>query len=482
MMQSFLRGLLSLSIVSAALGLALRADVLLPHDDPFYTQPANISAYQPGEIIASRSVEIDLNGILGFSLTPISINATYQYLYRTVDSFQNPVAAVTTVLVPHDADPSKLLSYQTAYDSANINCGPSYSLQAGANNVAVVDIIMVYLPAVPISRHQSKQSMTKNMRADSFFLVQLIAALDKGFYIVSSDYEGLNGALTSGLQAGYATLDSVRAALSAPSTTLTGLSPDARYALWGYSGGSIATEWAAELHPTYAPDLTNFQGAAAGGLIANMTNVILTINDGLFAGLGFAGMQGLSNAYPEVAAVINASFASEEKEADFRAISAQCLVPLLAAGAFHDFNAYFTDFGALLHNDVVRTVMNETGQMGHTGVPTMPLFVYKAVLDEVSPVADTDYVVEALCSQGARIEYQKNLVGEHSTEDILRSGSALAWIEDRLAGKAVTSTGCSTEFVVATEVDVETTEAFGLELIAFLQNILGGSIGPYYSG
>lgn len=145
-MRSFLQGLVSLSLTTVVLGLAIRADVPLPQNDPFYAQPANISDYLPGEVIASRAVEVDLNGILRDSLTPISLNASYQFLYRTVDSLQNPIAAVTTVLVPHNANPSKLLSYQTAYDSANVNCGPSYSFQAGAKNVAVVDIIMVRSP------------------------------------------------------------------------------------------------------------------------------------------------------------------------------------------------------------------------------------------------------------------------------------------------------------------------------------------------
>lgn len=288
--------------------------------------------------------------------------------------------------------------------------------------------------------------------------------------------------MASGLQAGYATLDSVRAALSTPSTSLTGLSPDAKYALWGYSGGSIATEWAAELHPIYAPDLTNFQGAASGGLIANMTNVISTIDGGSFAGLGFAGIQGIANAYPAAAAVINASFVSAAKEAEFRGISAQCLVPALLEGAFHDFHSYFTDFDALLRNEVVHTVLNETGQMGQTGVPMMPMYIYKAVGDEVSPTVDTDYVVNALCEKGARIEYKKNLVGDHNTEDFLGSGGALAWIEDRLAGEAVTLTGCETEFVVVSTIDAETMEAFGDELISLLQNIIGGSLGEYYAG
>lgn len=135
--------LVGLSILPFSLGLVLRTGPLLPTQDPFYLPPQNVSDYQPGEIIASRLVSTDINGILGISATAISVKAAYQHLYRTTDSLHNPVAAVTTVLVPYNAKPGKLLSYQTAYDSANINCGPSYSLQAGANNVDVVDIIMV---------------------------------------------------------------------------------------------------------------------------------------------------------------------------------------------------------------------------------------------------------------------------------------------------------------------------------------------------
>lgn len=149
--MGLLLALVGLGAVSPSLGLALQASPVVPTNDPFYSQPQNISAYLPGQIIASRSISTNLNGILGLSVTEISIKAAYQHLYRTTDSLYNPVAAVTTVLVPHNANPSKLLSYQTAYDSANINCGPSYSFQAGANNTNVVDIIMVCLSPVPPS-------------------------------------------------------------------------------------------------------------------------------------------------------------------------------------------------------------------------------------------------------------------------------------------------------------------------------------------
>lgn len=307
-------------------------------------------------------------------------------------------------------------------------------------------------------------------------LTQITAALNKGYYVVSADYEGLHGAFTSGLQAGYATLDSVRAALSPTSTSLTGLSSSALYAMWGYSGGSLASEWAAELQPSYAPEL-HFQGAALGGLIGNDTNVLVTINGGPFAGLAFSGIQGISNAYPSFADLVASSFVSEEKRELFSSIAQGCLTQALASGLGQNLDLYFTDFNGLLHEPLVQEILNQTGQMGQTGVPTMPLYIYKPVVDEVSPVADTDYVVNALCAKGATIEYRKNLVGEHITEDILGSGKALAWIEDRLDGKPVTHAGCQTEVVVVSSLGFDILTAFGFELFTLLENVLGGRLG-----
>jgi hypothetical protein len=53
------------------------------------------------------------------------------------------------------------------------------------------------------------------------------------------DYECPFAAFTVGVRAGHATLGSVRAVLSSG----FGLVADARYALWGYSGGALASEW-----------------------------------------------------------------------------------------------------------------------------------------------------------------------------------------------------------------------------------------------
>lgn len=172
---------------------------------------------------------------------------------------------------------------------------------------------------------------------------------------------------------------------------------------------------------------------------------------------------------------------SAEARAEFEAVAEGCLVEAVLAGAGKAFSSYFTDFDGILRNPVVQTVLNETGQMGQTGVPAMPMYIYKPIGDEISPVADTDLVYSALCEKGAQIEYRRNLVGEHNTEAILGSGAAMEWIGDRLDGKPVAA-GCEVKDVLVTVLDAGVLESFGLELIAILENVLGGDVGPSFVG
>lgn len=113
--------------------------------------------------------------------------------------------------------------------------------------------------------------------------------------------------------------------------------------------------------------------------------------------------------------------------------------------------------------------------MGLHGTPTAPMFVYKAIGDEVSPVEDTDGLVKKYCVSGAHIEYHRDLVGNHETEAISGSASALEWISDRLTGKAVSS-GCSTKNVLLSSLNAETVALLGEELSTLLQEVLGGML------
>lgn len=170
---------------------------------------------------------------------PFQAKAAYQLLYRTADSLGDAAAAVTTIIVPGNANTSIVLSCQFATDAAWANCAPSYTIQLG--------------------------SSPNNGGSGGVETLFVIAALNQGWIVNLPDYEGLQAAFTSGIQAGQATLDSVRAALS--SGNLTGISSEAEYQMWGYSGGSLASEWAAELQPSYAPDRLHYRKIGSFHLI-----------------------------------------------------------------------------------------------------------------------------------------------------------------------------------------------------------------------
>ena len=63
------------------------------------------------------------------------------------------------------------------------------------------------------------------------------------------------------------TLDSLRAVLGSPASGAAGAK---KIGLIGYSGGAIATGWAAELASSYAPDISSrIVGAAMGGVLVD---------------------------------------------------------------------------------------------------------------------------------------------------------------------------------------------------------------------
>jgi hypothetical protein len=113
------------------------------------------------------------------------------------------------------------------------------------------------------------------------------------------DFEGLLAASIAGPQKGHAALNSVRAIKS----LRLGLRPDARVTLWGYSGGSFATEYASEMQVQYAPELQIF-GYAPGGLVVNATGSIEYINKAPPAGLIPLELLGLTAQYPEARAFL----------------------------------------------------------------------------------------------------------------------------------------------------------------------------------
>ena len=88
------------------------------------------------------------------------------------------------------------------------------------------------------------------------------------------DHEGRTGMWGAPYEPGYHVLDGLRAALS---TERLGLSPTAPIGLWGYSGGGLASAWAAEMSGSYAPEL-NVVGAVLGSPVGDLGHTFRRLN------------------------------------------------------------------------------------------------------------------------------------------------------------------------------------------------------------
>ncbi len=385
-----------------------------PSQDPFYDCPEGIGKLLPGTIIRHRESIAPLAKYQG---QPTNVKVTYQLLYRTEDSFNCPVCAVSTIVVPENADFTKMISYQAVYDSANNDCSPSYQFLKGAS-----------------------ANTTGSVEELGF-----IALLLKNRWVISiPDYEGLTAAFECGYLEGHAVLDSVRAALA--SGPLTGIAPNATYAMWGYSGGSFSTNWASELQPTYAPELS-FVGAAAGGLTPNLTSTFLTLNEQLYAGLAATAIVGLAKQYTKLSDYLDTHLVASTASAFLNA-EHECFAQAGKQFAYQNLDKYFIDGSKFYTDPVVASVVNAM-ELGKHGPPQMPLYFYKAVHDEISPIADTDALVQTYCEEGVSVEYVRNSKGTHEQESVYGAPGAVKFLE-RVMDGGPAKLGCSVHNVSIT--------------------------------
>jgi len=245
------------------------------------------------------------------------------------------------------------------------------------------------------------------------------------------------------VQEGHATLDSVRAVLN----TGFGLVDDARYAMWGYSGGSIASEWAAELQVQYAPELS-FAGAALDGLVPNLTSVLNNSSGKRWSGLFPAALLGFTRQDAEAREYLLSQLkpSGPYNSTGLLAAENMTIEEAFAVYANQSVCEYFIDGLASLHAPILQRLLDTNGVVGFLGAPQMPLHIYKAVHDEITPVEDTDELVARYCDVGANIMLDRNSIGGHLAEETNGDAKAIQWLQSVLNG-TYGHTGCTIQNV-----------------------------------
>ncbi len=126
-------GVLALALTGVGAPVALAQPVLAKSpDDGFYSYDgaAPLSSYAPGAVLETRTVPYTVLNI------PTPIQAV-QVLYRSTDALGQPSANVTSILRPANAQPNKVVSYQSFYDSLNPDDSPSRAI---AGNTPIGDL------------------------------------------------------------------------------------------------------------------------------------------------------------------------------------------------------------------------------------------------------------------------------------------------------------------------------------------------------
>ncbi|MEV4556893.1 lipase family protein [Kitasatospora sp. NPDC049285] len=241
--------LIATALVTAAVATAAPAATAsaTTTGDAFYVYDGStpLSSLAPGTVLRTRTVQYHLVGI------PTPVKAV-QLLFRTTDAQGRPTAGVTTVVRGLGSDGSRAVSYQSFYDSLNPEDGPSRAIAGG----------LTLGGAIP--------------NAEALFVVPLLL---QGYDVVIPDSEGQRADFAAGPEYGTTTLDSIRAASHSADT---GLNADTRIGMLGYSGGAIATNWAAALAPSYAPDVNRrLVGFAEGGVLVDPAHNLKYVDGGL---------------------------------------------------------------------------------------------------------------------------------------------------------------------------------------------------------
>nr|WP_324199028.1 lipase family protein [Nocardia amamiensis] len=365
-----------------------------PDPDPFYAAPADLAAYQPGDVLGVRAQP-------PVAIFPGSTVALVKF--RSTNSRGAPIAATTTVITPANHAPNgPLLSYQHFINALGTQCAVSHSLYGGDLNLTVT---------MPI----------------------LNVALAQGWSVALPDHLGPQVALGAARLGGQIVLDGIRAVKRLPALAVQ----NSRTVMAGYSGGGLATAWAAALQPTYAPEL-ELAGAATGGAPMNLVTMAeaLGLEPHPSFGLAMAAAIGLEREYPDRLPL--SSYLNERGLAARDAMANSCSNEILTAGVGGSAREYLTST-SIFYSPEARSVGEENSLELYPGVPEIPIFEWHSPDDQQIPIDAIENTIRRWCAAGVRVETLRVPAAEspppHLSTAVVGAPAAMRWLDARVRGE-----------------------------------------------
>lgn len=385
-----------------------------PGHDRFYryTGDKPLANIAPGTVLKHRTVQLSA---FGSGSTPVQAE---QLLYRTQDEKRRPTVTVTTVVQPTGTpDPSHgIVAYLSFYDALGAQCDPSYTLRGGD-------------PGTDSNRQQARVEEG---------LVSSLAA--QGYAVTVPDFEGEDLHWAAGQESGWNTLDAVRATehyLGADAATTP-------VGLYGYSGGSIAGEWGAELAGHYSPEL-DLAGTAIGGVPVHFAHNLHYVN----------GSKDWSGIMPAVLVALGRAFDVRMRhyESDYgrrlhRRVRHQCIGSF--NGAYPGLRVQQLvkhRYRHILHVPRFAHIVNHLIMGSTSGHPHAPMYLAvgekDGTGDGVMVADDVEALAHEYCRQGVPVTFTKFSDSDHSEAGEKFFPAGQAWLAQRMAGAPATD-NCAT--------------------------------------
>jgi hypothetical protein len=358
-----------------------------PGGDAFYTPPSPLPSGAPGDIIWCRPVS-----------SPAAGSQAWQVLYRSSDVNQNPTAISGTVFVPttpySGSGPRPVLAYAPGTQGWGDQCAPSREIAA-------------------------------NDFDEQFAVNNLLA---RGWAVVVTDYPGLGTpggeAYNVGIPEGYGVLDSLRAATRLPGAGLNAAAP---MGIEGYSQGGAAADWAAQLQPSYAPEL-HLAGVAGGGTPANLQAVASNINGSIWFAFLAGTAEGFDTVYPSLN--LNREL-TPAGQAAMSSLEGMCQAQGLLTFAGKKIEDY-TVGGVNPISEPRWQAVLDANNLG-TMKPAVPLYEYHGLLDEIIPYTVEQTLHRQYCAQGVNTRLAGYL-GDHILTQVIAQTDVVNWLAARVAG------------------------------------------------